>query len=87
MQVAVWDTYVQKKDGKIMHFDIIVPDSVKDPGLIFEYGKLYLDQKGQEGQKLSSKECRYCHMEKAGQEIENAINNTGYYIIEMEGCE
>jgi Domain of unknown function (DUF2024) len=23
MKVAVWDTYVNKKDGSIMHFDII----------------------------------------------------------------
>ncbi|HEX7142453.1 MAG TPA: DUF2024 family protein, partial [Nitrososphaeraceae archaeon] len=24
MQCAVYDTYVTKKDGKIMHFDVIV---------------------------------------------------------------
>jgi hypothetical protein len=87
MEVSVWDTYVQKKDRKIMHFDILVPSSVKDPALIFGYGKSYLEQKGQEGQKLSFKECSYCHMENAGPEIEEAINSNGYYIIEMEGCE
>ena len=25
MNVAVWDTYVTKKDGNVMHFDIIAP--------------------------------------------------------------
>jgi hypothetical protein len=87
MEVAVWDTYVQKKDGRTMHFDILVPSSVKDASLIFGYGKSYLDRKGQEGRKLSSKECSYCHIEKASAEIEEAINSKGYYIIEMEGCE
>ena len=86
MEVAVWDTYVQKKDGSTMHFDIIVPNEVKDPSLIFGYGKTYLEQKGQEGQKLSSKECSYCHIEKATVEMQDSITKTGYYIIEMEGC-
>ena len=34
MQVAVWDTYVTRKDGKVMHFDIIVPDDLEDENKI-----------------------------------------------------
>ena len=30
MHVAVWDTYVTKKDGTVMHFDIIAPVDIKD---------------------------------------------------------
>lgn len=30
MKVAVWDTYVTKKDGTIMHFDIMVPEQIRD---------------------------------------------------------
>jgi hypothetical protein len=30
MKVSVWDTYVTIKDGSIMHFDIIAPDTLKD---------------------------------------------------------
>jgi hypothetical protein len=26
MECAVYDTYVTKKDGKIMHFDVVVED-------------------------------------------------------------
>ena len=39
MEVAVWDTYVTKKDGSVMHFDIIAPSSVKDTAVIYEYGR------------------------------------------------
>ncbi|RYD82581.1 MAG: DUF2024 family protein [Sphingobacteriales bacterium] len=38
MQVAVWDTYVTKKDGSVMHFDIIAPSTIKDEATIFAYG-------------------------------------------------
>ena len=47
MQVAVWDTYVTKKDGTVMHFDIIAPSTMKDEITIQEYGKEYLKSKGQ----------------------------------------
>ena len=30
MKIAVWDTYVTKNDGQIMHFDILAPDDIKD---------------------------------------------------------
>ena len=39
MQVAVWDTYVTKKDGSVMHFDIVAPYAIKDEVIIQEYGK------------------------------------------------
>lgn len=34
MKVAVWDTYVKRKDGRVMHFDIIAPAEVRDTELI-----------------------------------------------------
>jgi hypothetical protein len=86
MKVAVWDTYVTKKNGTIMHFDILAPEEIKDTAIIYNYGKEYLKNKGQEGQELSSKECRFCHLENIRPHWEEAINNTGYFIIEMENC-
>ena len=86
MKVAVWDTYVTKKDGSVMHFDIIAPSSVKDTAVIYEYGRAYLKTKGQEGQPLTSKECRFCHVETVRPNWEEAINKQGYFIIEMENC-
>lgn len=86
MQVAVWDTYVNKKDGSTMHFDIIVPDSEKDQSKIFGFGKDYLKSKKQEGQPLTSKECAFCHIEQASDEIVANIQAKGFYIVEMQGC-
>ena len=86
LRVAVYDIYVPKKQGGVMHFDILVDANEKDLEKIYGYGKAYLKTKGQEGQPLTAKECRFCHVENAKGPIEDSIRLKGYYIIEMEGC-
>jgi hypothetical protein len=86
MQVAVWDTYVNKTDGTVMHFDMITPAEIKDESKIHQYGKAYLATKEQSEQPLSAKECSFCHIESASEEMLSAIKQKGYYIIEMQGC-
>lgn len=85
-KVNVWDTYVTKKNGEIMHFDIIAPIEIKDTTTIYNYGKAYLKSKGQEGQPLTSKQCRLCHVQWLRPEWAKEIDKKGYFIIEMEGC-
>lgn len=86
MEVAVWDTYVKKKDGSVMHFDIIAPSSVRDTSVIYGYGKEYLKSKGQEGQPLTSKECRFCHVRSLQAQWAADIKRQGYFILELENC-
>ena len=70
-----------------MHFDIIVPDYVVDESIVYKMGREYLSSKGQQEQPLTSKECSFCHQERASPEMELSIRDKGYYIIEMEGCD
>ena len=86
MKVAVWDTYVTKKEESIMHFDIIVPVETSNPEQIFNYGREYLKTKGQGGQPLTSKESQFCHIEALKPEWEEDIRQKGYSIVEMENC-
>lgn len=86
MKAAVWDTYVRKKDGSIMHFDIIAPAHIKEEETIHTFGREYLLAKGQGGQPLTANECRYCHIEEATEEMQVAIRQKGYYILEMQNC-
>ncbi|WP_312553940.1 DUF2024 family protein [Empedobacter brevis] len=86
MKSAVWDTYVIRKDGTTMHFDIIVSEDQANAEVIYNYGREYLRSKGQEGQPLSANECRFCHIEMANPEQEADIRKKGYYIYEMENC-
>lgn len=86
MKVAVWDTYVKRKDGRVMHFDIIAPAEIKDTEVIHGYGLKYLKDKGEESISLTSKECRFCHVEVARAQWDEAIQKNGYFIYEMENC-
>lgn len=83
MKVAVWDTYVKKENGNVLHFDIIVPENIRDESLIFDYGKEYLTSIQTKGQ-ITSEECQYCHIESPSNEIIAAIEQKGFYILEME---
>jgi len=85
MECAVYDTYVTKKDGRIMHFDVIVESSTSQ-GKAIEYGKNYLDEVGQNVQKMTQEECQFCHVQQAPDEVEQSIRRTGYFIQPMEGC-
>jgi len=86
MKAAIWDTYVTKKDGSIMHFDIIVPEETKEASRIHAYGKEYLKAKGQEGQGLTSNKCNFNPVEMVSTENKQSIEGKGYYIVEREGC-
>ena len=86
MKVPVWDTYVRRADGLTMHFDILVPDTVQDAQKVYGYGDDYLGTKPFEAETVTTRQCRYCHMEIATPEMEQAIAEKGYYILEMENC-
>ena len=85
MKVAVFDTYVTRKNGRVMHFDIIVPTGTTEAS-VYEFGKSYLKKKAEEGQALDSKQCQFCHVEHLQAYMENDIKKNGYYILEMQGC-
>ncbi len=86
-EVAVWDTYVTRKDGRVMHFDIIAPSSQRDTAVIHGYGRVYLESKGQGGQSLTAKECRFCHVRVLQPKWDADIRRQGYFILEMENCD
>jgi len=85
MECAVYDTYVTKKDGRIMHFDVIVEANTPHEKAI-EYGKEYLESVDQGGQKMTQEECQFCHIQAAPPVVAKDIKESGYYIQKMEGC-
>ena len=85
MECAVYDTYVTKKDGRIMHFDVIVEANTSHEKAI-NYGKEFLEQVGQGGQTMTQEECQFCHIQEAPPVVAEEIENRGYFIQKMEGC-
>ena len=86
MEISVWDTYVARKDGGVMHFDILVPTTVIDPSTIYGYGRNYLENKSFGTGKLSANECRFCHIQTAPSAVVQSIRQFGYHILELENC-
>lgn len=80
----MFDTYVKKSDGAIMHFDIIVQIGTPDE-LVYQYGIAYLKIRGDAGS-LSFEQCKFCHIEQLQAYMEKDIMQKGYYILEMQGC-
>ena len=85
MQCAVYDTYVTKKDTRVMHFDIIVRADTPEEKAI-EYGKKYLESVGEGDQRMTQEECQFCHIQEAPPVVAKDIETSGYYIQKMEGC-
>ncbi|MEQ8580876.1 MAG: DUF2024 family protein [Marinoscillum sp.] len=86
LRIAVWDTYVERSDNKVMHFDILVPLEVRDAKQVYDFGMSYLKSKPFHTGAISSKECTFCHIEKASDQVISDINEKGYHIIEMQNC-
>lgn len=84
LKVAVWDTYVMKSNGHIMHFDIIVPENFKDQNEIYKYGENFVKTKGEQQPVIDSTHCQFCHIEEVSTDISDAIADNGYYIQEMD---
>jgi hypothetical protein len=64
-----------------MHFDILVNEEQKDENQIFKYGKTYLKSRMQDGQQLTSKECNFCHIDQASDDVEQQILKNGFFEV------
>lgn len=69
-----------------MYFDILASEHISDSAVVLNYGEGYLQTKGQDGQPLTSKECRFFHIESVRSVWEETIKRQGYFIIEMKNC-
>lgn len=84
MQIHVYDTYVEAKDGHTMHFDVIT--SEKDHTKAIQYAREWLNTIGESDAKVTTEECQFCHSQGAPEPIANEIQRKGYFIQKMEGC-
>jgi Domain of unknown function (DUF2024) len=87
MKIAVYDTYVQRPDGRRMHFDVLVPSDLNDQAAVLSFGETYLAAKGLPVSILKSEKCNFCHVESANDTFKQEITAKGFAIIEMENCD
>ena len=89
MRIAVFDTWVQRDDGRRMHFDILVRDEPAHRGMeqVLAHGQRYLAAKGLPQAILTAQECRFCHIESAPPAVADEVDQTGFAIIELQNCD
>lgn len=85
MDVAIFDTYVKRREGGYMHFDIIVSADTNYENVL-TFGNAYLKSKSIDKQSVSSRDCRFCHVQEISPMWEQSIRQQGYHIYEIEGC-
>ena len=85
MNCDVFDAYVTRPDGRLMHFDVIVPSDTSQAAAL-AFGQAYLTSVGVTDSRVTADRCRFCHVEQATAEMEEAIAEQGYFILPMEGC-
>jgi hypothetical protein len=84
MKIAVFDTYVKKRDGAILHFDVLVPENSGQHAE--KFARQWLASIGLPADAFDLQSCRYCHSESPKPDVMQQIRSQGYYILQMEGC-
>lgn len=85
MKLDVFDTYANNGQGKLMHFDVLLPQGSSQE-LAEEIALRWLKEVGVDTETVELQSCRFCHSEPATPEVEQALNSKGYAILQMEGC-
>lgn len=87
MEIAVYDTYVNRPDGRVMHFDVLVPAAGHALPQVLEFAHRYLAAKGMPALGLDLQACHFCHTEFAAVPARQAIERDGFAIIELANCQ
>ena len=81
----VFDVYARSEQGRILHFDVILP--VNDPELALASARTWLQSIGHENASVQAENCAFCHTEaETPPQFEEEIRERGYAIYKMEGC-
>lgn len=83
MQVRVYDTHVRTRDGRYLHFDVLVEPANAENAPAF--AQRWLGAQGIQAQDVQQSRCDFCHSEFASPAVEAALHQHGYAIIELQG--
>lgn len=83
MKVQIWDSYALSNDGRVLHFDIVVPESTTSAENVLQFGRDYLKHIGFSGSDFNTSRCQFCHVEEPSEEMIINIKNKSYDIIDL----
>ena len=85
MKALVYDSFAPKREGRLLHFDVLVPAGTSAETALAA-GRAFLEQLGEDPMRLEQSRCTFCHVETAPPEVAANIRATGHYILPLDGC-
>lgn len=85
MQADVFDSYATGRNGKLLHFDVLVPSGTS-PETALAAGRAFLEGLGESPDGLQQSRCNFCHVETVPSEVETVIRTEGHFILPLDGC-
>ena len=83
--IHVFDVYAKTAQGRILHFDVILP--VNDSERALASAREWLVSIGHEQASVNAENCCFCHSEVTGPAVMQAeIEKQGFAIYKLEGC-
>jgi hypothetical protein len=84
-RIFVFDTFARSAAGRILHFDVVLPEN--DHSRALEAARAWLAGLGLEGAVVNPENCCYCHSEPtAPTGMRDEIASRGFAIYKLEGC-
>lgn len=85
MKIDVYDTYATAKNGKTIHFDVLLPNGDGKEKAV-KFAKEFMEKIGESADSLKQEKCNFCHSESANDEVKKSVAESGHFILQMEGC-
>ncbi len=84
MKLHVFDTFAYSSTGKILHFDVLIPDL--NESLAHEYALQWLASIGESDATIRPSGCTFCHTVADLPQFTDEVTRKGYAIYKLEGC-
>ncbi|EOA6616867.1 DUF2024 family protein [Vibrio vulnificus] len=85
MSLHAFDTHTVTRQGKKLHFDVLLNE--RDGEKAIAAAKAFLAEQQLDVESLSSQDCLFCHTSERFSELDAQVAEKGYAIITLEGFE
>ncbi|MCE2595055.1 DUF2024 family protein [Motilimonas cestriensis] len=84
MKLHVFDTFAYSPSGKIIHFDVLIPE--KNELQAQQYALQWLASIGEPEATIKPSGCLFCHTSASLPQFADDVLKTGFAIYKLEGC-
>ncbi|MCE2572969.1 DUF2024 family protein [Motilimonas eburnea] len=84
MKLHVFDTFAYSPSGKIIHFDVLIPEM--NESLAHKFALQWLASIGEPNATIRPTGCTFCHTAANLPQFADEVTQQGFAIYKLEGC-